>query len=442
LAEVAEKMVMLPVKELSECLVRPPMKSLAWCAALLLASTTLVRAENWPSWRGPRGDGTSSEKDVPTAWSASENVRWKVKLPGPGNSSPIVWGERVFLTQSLDRKGAERAVLCFDRAVGKLLWQKSIAFQGEEPTHATNPYCAASPVTDGERVIASHGSAGVVCYDFSGQEHWRRDLGPFVHIWGTAASPILYEDLVILNAGPGERTFLLAMNKRTGQDVWKVDEPGGNSGQKGQNDWVGSWSTPRIVKVDGQDQLIMSWPNVVKAYDPKTGQVIWTCAGLTALVYTSPLVTPKLVVAMSGFHGSALAVKTGGRGDITGSHRLWAHKDKMPQRIGSGMIVGDYLYMANAGPGTVQCIELATGKDRWDNQRLGAAFWSSLVMAGDKIYATDQDGDTFVFAAKPNFEELSRNRLGEHTNASLAISGGSIFIRTYEHLWCIGTAKH
>jgi outer membrane protein assembly factor BamB len=417
------------------------MRILSWCMVLHLGWASPALAENWPGWRGPRGDGTSAERDLPTTWSPTENVRWKVKLPGPGNSSPVVWGNRIFLTQSLDKKGTERAVLCFDRGNGKLLWQKSLPFRGEEPTHGTNPYCAATPVTDGERVIASHGSAGVVCYDFEGKQLWHRDLGSFIHIWGTAASPVLYGDLVILNCGPGERTFLLAMDKKTGKDIWKVEEHGGKSGEKGDSEWIGSWSTPRVVKVRLQDQLIMSWPQAVKAYDPRTGEVLWTCGGLTRLVYTSPVVTPEVVVAMSGFHGSALAVKTGGKGDLTRTHRLWHHTDKNPQRIGSGIIVGDYLYMVNAGPGTVQCIELMTGKDRWDGKRLGSAFWASLVLADGRFYATDHEGDTYVLAAKPEFEQLSQNRLGEHTNASLAISDGDILIRTDEHLWCIGRAR-
>jgi outer membrane protein assembly factor BamB len=417
------------------------MRVLTYCTIFLLVWANQTRAENWPGWRGPRGDGTSAEKNLPTTWSPKENVRWKVKLPGPGNSSPIVWGKRIFLTQSLDKKGTERAVLCFDRTDGKLLWQKSIPFKGQEPTHDTNPYCAPTPVTDGERVIASHGSAGVVCYDFDGKQLWHRDLGPFIHIWGTAASPVLYENLVILNCGPGERTFLLAMDKQTGKEIWKVEEPGGKSGENGDSEWVGSWSTPRVVKVQGQDQLIMTWPHAVKAYDPRTGAVLWTCGGLTLLVYTSPLVTPEVVVAMSGFHGSALAVKTGGKGDVKRTHRLWHHSEKNPQRIGSGIIVGDYVYMVNAGPGTVQCIELKTGKDRWEGKHLGSAFWASLVLADGKLYATDQEGDTFVFAAKPEFEQLSRNSLGEHTNASLAISDGDILIRTYDHFWCISRVK-
>ena len=408
--------------------------------ALLLASFGSLHAENWPGWRGPRGDGTSAEKGLPTTWGPKENVRWKVKLPSPGNSSPIVWGDCVFLTQSIDKAGTERAVLCFDRKDGKELWRKAVPFAGQEPTHGTNPYCSATPVTDGERVIASHGSAGLVCYDFAGKELWRRDLGEFIHIWGNAASPILHGDHVILNCGPGERTSLRAFDKKTGKDVWEVAVPGGKRGES-QTDWVGSWSTPRVLAVNGKDQLLMSWPEAVKGHDPATGKELWACRGLTKLVYTSPLVTPDVVVAMSGYGGSALAVKTGGSGDVTDTHRLWHHPKNNPQRIGSGVIVGEHLYMANAGPGTVQCFDLKTGKEVWDKETIGTAHWGSLVLIDGKLYGTDQTGDTYVFAAKPKFELLARNRLGEHTDASLAVSDGDIFVRTHQHLWCIAAGK-
>ena len=222
----------------------------------------------------------------------------------------------------------------------------------------------------------------------------------------------------------------------------KTDEQGSKV-----KDYTGSWSTPVVGKVDGREQVVVSWPGAVKGHDLKTGEVLWSCTGLAKdkdadrLVYTSPLVTPEVVVAMSGFHGSALAVRTGGKGDVTQSHRLWHDAGKNPQRIGSGVILGDYLYMINAGPGTVQCIDLRTGKDRWGGKRLGTAFWGSLVLADGKFYATDQEGDTYVFRAAPEFELLARNRLGEHTNASPALSDGAIFIRTHERLWCIGTGK-
>src|SRR5437867_6596894 len=195
--------------------------------SLGLLSTSL--GDNWPAWRGPTGLGICSESGLPVHWSTSENVKWKASLPEGGNSTPIVWGERIFLTQATS-KGKNRMTFCFDRANGKLLWQKGLEYPEEEPTHEDNPYCSASPVTDGKHVFVSYGSAGVVSYDLEGNEAWRRDLGKFHHIWGNASSPVLYADFCILNCGPGERSSLLALEKSTGKTAWKLDVPGGQEG--------------------------------------------------------------------------------------------------------------------------------------------------------------------------------------------------------------------
>jgi outer membrane protein assembly factor BamB len=260
----------------------------ALCLSLLFTGVAI--ADNWPRWRGPRGDGHCAEENVPLKWSKADNVRWKVALPQGGNSSPIVWGDRIFITQALDAKGHRRAVLCLARKDGELLWQKETEYKENEPTHNTNPACSATPVTDGERVIASLGSAGLVCYDFDGKEQWRYDTGKQYHIWGNASSPILHGELCILWCGPGERQFLLAVDKKTGQKVWQHDEPGGDSGAKGgKAAWIGSWSTPIIVRVDGRDELILCVPQKVKGFDPKTGSELWSCDGLGKLVYTSPI---------------------------------------------------------------------------------------------------------------------------------------------------------
>jgi outer membrane protein assembly factor BamB len=403
-----------------------------------------LSAANWPAWRGPTGQGYCEEKNLPLTWSPTENIVWKTPLPGDGNSTPIIWGDRIFLTQALDVKLAQklapgRALLCFAKKDGRLLWQREVEYHEKEETHNTNPYCSASPATDGERVIVSHGSAGVFCYDFSGKELWRRHLGKFDHIWGNAASPVIYRDLVILNCGPGQRCFLLAMNKKTGQDIWKVDETSGRDGYKEP----GSWSTPIVVNFQGQDQLLMSWGDAIKAYEPLTGKLIWTCKGLGKtvdhLTYTSPLATAEVVVAMSGYGGAYLAAKTGGKGDVTETHRLW-RVASAPQRIGSGVIIGEHVYVANSGPGTLQCIEWKTGKTLW-NERLGDACWGSIVHADGRLYVTDLQGETFVAAARPVFELLAKNPLKERTLASPAVSDGKIFIRTYQHLWCIGGSK-
>jgi outer membrane protein assembly factor BamB len=407
--------------------------------AALLFGFCAARADNWPGWRGPTGDGRSAEKEAPLHWGPTENVRWKTALLDAGNSSPAVWKDRVFVTQAMD-KGARRAVLCFDRADGTLLWLREVRYEGREPTHETNPYCSATPVTDGRRVIASHGSAGLVCYDFAGNELWRKDVGKLEHIWGNASSPVLYADLAILWCGPGERQFLLAVDTSTGKAVWQHDEPGGNAGHDSRN-WAGSWTTPIITRVGDHDELILPVSGKVKGLDPKTGKELWSCAGLGSLVYASPVCSADgVIVAVSGFHGPDLAVQTGGTGDVTETHRLWRHAERIPQRIGSPVIVGKYAHLLNE-QGLAQCFDLATGKDQWDRPRVSGPSWGSLVAVGERLYVINQAGETLVLAAGPEFKVLARNRLNERTLASVAVSDGDLFIRTYQHLWCIGPPK-
>ena len=189
-----------------------------------LSFTWQVTAANWPEWRGPTQDGITPETDLPTHWSATENVKWKTGLPAPGNSTPVVWGNRVFVTQALPDEG-KRVLMCLDRKDGKVLWQEGTDFANAEESHPANPQCSPSPVTDGERVIAWFGSAGLFCYDMNGKELWKRDLGRQTHEWGYAASPVIYKDLCFLNFGPGERSFLAAFDKRTGKTRWEVDMP-------------------------------------------------------------------------------------------------------------------------------------------------------------------------------------------------------------------------
>jgi outer membrane protein assembly factor BamB len=402
-------------------------------AALLLASS--AHAENWPSWRGPTGQGHSAETDLPLKWDENTNIRWKAPLPEPGNASPIVWGDRVFITQAIE-KGTKRGIMCFDRATGKQLWFHTVHFRGKEPTHDTNPFGSATCATDGERIIASLGSAGLLCVDFAGKELWRKDLGEFIHIWGNASSPVTHGDLVYFWGGPGERQFLIALNKTTGDKVWRHDEPGGKSGEKGNSEWLGSWTTPVIAKVGDHDELILAVPNKVRAFDPKSGKELWWCDGLGPLVYTTPVVSDDgIVVAMAGYGGAALAVKAGGSGDVT-KDRLWQHPRQNPQRIGSAVIIGEHAYLMNE-QGLASCFELKTGHDLWNRQRVTTSTWGSLVHAGSRLYVTNVAGETIVLKADPKLEMLARNKLPDRVLASIAVSDGEIFIRGYKYLWCI-----
>jgi outer membrane protein assembly factor BamB len=415
-------------------------------ALLLSLMVPPLCAADWPAWRGPKGTGVTEETGLPVKWSKTENVKWRVELPEAGNSTPIVAKGRVFVTQAVKD---QRTLMCFDRKDGKLLWQKGVTTKEKEPTHGTNPYCSATPVTDGERVIASFASDGLYCYDFEGKELWRRDdLGRQIHIWGNGSSPVIHGDLCFLNFGPGETTYLLAVEKKTGKTVWKVDvetgygkqPPVSDSGKAGNPTFIGSWTTPVLMPVGGKTQLIMAWPGRVAAYEPETGKELWTCQGLNALVYTDPLYRGELVVAMGGFNGKALAVKAGGTGDVTDSHRVWLNS-KSPQRIGSGVIRGEHIYIHN-DPGMAQCIALETGETVWQERLKGASAtgqnWSSVTLSGDLCYTISQGGDCFVFKADPKFELVRVNSLGERSNSTIVPCDGELFIRTHRALWCIG----
>jgi len=415
------------------------LKTLTFLALLCLSSATL--AADWPTWRGPTGQGHCDEKHVPLAWSDTENVQWKVPLANQGNSTPVVWGDLIFLTQA-NQGGTQRSLLCLAREDGKQLWQRDVAYAEKERNWNESWYCNASPVLDGERAIVSFGSAGMYCYDFTGKELWKRtDLGAWEHAFGNGASPVLHGDLAILWCGPNEtkgRNYLLAVDKKTGETVWEQDQS------------FGSWSTPLLTKVNGQNQLILGYSRDLKSapedktgflygFDPKTGKEIWKCQGLNSYCYASPLFAEGIAVGMSGYGGSALAVKIGGAGDITSS-RLWLHP-KNTQRVGSGVIVDGHVYIVDENS-VPHCYDLKTGEDKWKVDKRpgsGASTWGSMVHADGRLYVLMRNGETLVFAAKPTYEILAVNKLGdgESTNSSPAISNGQIFLRTFKHLWCI-----
>ncbi|HEX6985323.1 MAG TPA: PQQ-binding-like beta-propeller repeat protein, partial [Planctomycetaceae bacterium] len=342
------------------------MKRSVAASLLVVLLAASAPAGNWPAWRGPHGTGVSDETGVPVRWSATDNVKWKVRLPGPGNSTPIVWDDRVFVTQATD-DGRERALYCFDRETGELRWRKATVYESKELTHETNPHCASSPVTDGEVVVAWHGSAGLFTYDLDGNELWKADLGKFEHVWGYGSSPVLHEDLVILNAGPGLRAFVVALDKRTGEEVWRREVPEAVSEKVDQ--FRGAWDTPVIHAESGRTTLLLGLPRRFHALDPRTGRDVWTCGGLGELVYASPVFGDGVIVAMSGYHGPSFAVRSGGEGDVTATHRLWLNEERRlnPQRVGSGVVVGDHVYILQDS-GVAWCMELKTGEVAWEKR--------------------------------------------------------------------------
>jgi outer membrane protein assembly factor BamB len=288
-------------------------------------------------------------------------------------------------------------------------------------------------------VVAFHGSAGLFAYDLEGKELWKRDLGKFEHIWGFGGSPILVGDLVLLTTGPGTRAFLIAFDKNSGETRWEKSYPGMVS--KKADEFRGAWSTPVIVKEQGRALALFSLPGMLVALDPQTGDEVWHCTGLTELQYTSPVVGGDLIVATSGYGGSALAVERGGQGDVTETKRLWLHTDRkeIPQRIGSGVIVDGYLYVINE-PGILWCMDPRTGEKLWE-ERLGRNSWASLCYVDGRIYNVDWAGTTFVI--EPNPEKLvllSKNPADGMTRATLAFAPGKVVQRTWEKLYCFGEA--
>src|SRR5262245_31274722 len=322
---------------------------------------TTTRAEDWPSFRGSRGTGVSGDKAAPPTWGEKTNVQWRVVLPDRGNSTPVVWGERVFVTQAV-AKEKRRALFAFDMKTGKNLWQAGVTFEGKEPTNQQNPYCSASPATDGERVVAFFGTPGLYCYDFAGKELWHRSFGEVDSWHGSGSSPVIHGGLCYLNFGPGTQAALYALDVKTGEVVWKADPPkapspfggfrfGGLPGAprmgrggpppdgsekptaferagmagdfSGKGGFSGSWCTPVVLRTGDRDELILVESSRVAAYDPKTGKSLWTFKGLPGQVFASPAVGEGVLVAMGHITPSGtkvIAMKLGGSGDVTETH--------------------------------------------------------------------------------------------------------------------------
>jgi outer membrane protein assembly factor BamB len=414
---------------------------MACIRAMLLVSlcgfASIANADDWPAWRGPSANGISNEKVSPTTWSTEQNVKWKLPLDGEGNSTPIVIGEKIFLTHA--PKGNKlRGLWCIDRTKGEVLWKKEIAYEEKEPTHSTNPMCSSSAVSDGKCIVVYHGSAGLYCYDLDGNEQWKQDTGKVEHIWGWASSPLIFNDLVIMNVGPGLNAYLVAYNKKDGKEVWRKDFAGMKSEKV--EEFRGSWSTPVVYREANEDRLLMTLPERIVSLKPLTGEEVWSSGGPSKLFYTTPLTADDTVIAMCGYGGPAVAVRTGGTGDVTETHRAWQHP-KNPQRVGSGIVVGEHVYIMNE-PGITWCLLAKTGEKLWE-KRLGSKnSWSSMCLSAGKLYATNIDGDTFVLEVDPNeCKIVSENTIGELTRASLAFSGPLVLQRTYKHLYCFESTK-
>jgi outer membrane protein assembly factor BamB len=380
-------------------------------------------------------------------WSAdggSKNVRWRVELPERGNSSPIVWGDRVFVTQALD-DGKRRTLMCFERAQGRLLWQKGVSYDEPDPHHEANTHCASSPFADGDRVVATFGSAGVVAYNFDGKELWKADLGPQTHQWGGGSSPVIYGGLVLVYHGPGKFSALYALDKYTGEKKWKTVLPEEQPAERfdgfaGKSDEaMGCWATPLVIVNQGREEAILPVDNKLRAFSPASGRTLWTIDGMNPLVYASATYGDGRLVSYGGYFGGAIVAKPGGDGDATVTHRVYFDKRLKRHRIGSPIVLDGYVYFNNT-IGVAECVELATGKTVWEERlpatKAAGEAWGSMVLAEGHLYVTNQSGDTFVLRAAPKYELLATNPVGELSNSTLALADGEVFLRTHKALYC------
>jgi outer membrane protein assembly factor BamB len=389
-------------------------------------------AKYWPRWRGPSGQGHVPAGQYTDKWSPNASV-WKTAVPGRGNSSPIVWGDRIFLTTGYGN-GERLSMLAFSRADGKQLWETFIPQNGVEYVHYKNGFASATPATDGQHVYASFGRHGLFAFDFNGKIVWQHKFGIIDNYHGPAGSPVLYKDRIFIYqdanpaAPPGQSAFVGAFDKQTGKPLWMTP----------RSETVG-WGTAVVINTGERDELIVSSQRRVAAYDPATGKELWTARGMSSEVIPTPVVGHGLVFASSGRAGPTLAIKPGGTGDVTSTHVAWSSPRGSPF-VPSGIVVGDLLYLINDMQSILTVYEAATGKLVYQD-RLGTAiregFSASPVHVNGKIFLTNDDGQTFVVEAGRTFKLLHVNELGEQTLASPALVDGTWYWRTATSLRAI-----
>jgi outer membrane protein assembly factor BamB len=405
-----------------------------------VAQSASGQGGDWPRFRGPDGQGVSSTTDLPLEWDQTKNLAWKTALPGPGASSPITYGDRVYVTcytgyfipgqpgGSLEQ--LQRHLIAVRLDDGKMLWDKAVAAKlPEESKIRDHGFAANSPAADAERVYAFFGKSGVFAFDHDGNQLWQADVGSKTNGWGTAASPVLYEELVLVNASV-ESDSLVALDRRTGQEKWRA---GGIRE---------AWNTPLVVTAQsGRKELVVATQGSVLAFDPTSGQPLWSCkTDIAWYMVPSMVAADGVIYCLGGRSGTtALAVRAGGSGDVTGTHRLWT--SQKGSNVSSPVYLDGHLYWMHEGRETAYCAKAATGEIVYEQRldRAGEVYASALLAAG-RLYYVTRNGKTFVLAAKPQFEQLAANDLSDRSlfNASPAVAGGRLLLRSDRYLYCIG----
>jgi len=451
-------------------------------APLLFASTSLLLAsfaclanpssdanQFWPQWRGPLASGVGPLADPPVTWSESEHVKWKVKVPGAGDSTPVIWADRVFVltaistgkkTKAPDSAGRpaeadagagegrrqrgrmsekpdevhQFAVLCFDRKNGKLLWQKSAREELPHEGHQqNNTYASASAITDGQLVLAFFGSRGLHCFDIDGNLKWSKDFGQMRTKmgFGEGASPALHGDVVVVCWDHEGDDFIAGFDKRTGKELWRTQRSEGTG-----------WSTPLIIEHDGKPQVIVNATGKVRSYDLASGKEIWSCGGQTVNAIPVPVADASTVYVTSGFRGHALhAIALGRTGDLTDTDAIRWKYDKNTPYVPSPLLVDSLLYFTANNDAKLSCLDPKTGSPHFEAEPLEGLFniYASPVAAKDRVYVLGREGTCAVVKKGSKLEVLATNKLDDKTDASPALAGNEIFIRGRANLYCISS---
>ncbi|HKO95531.1 MAG TPA: PQQ-binding-like beta-propeller repeat protein [Pyrinomonadaceae bacterium] len=428
-------------------------------AAAVFNTSVGASGSNWPQWRGPTGQGISTEKNLPVTWSPTKNIKWKTPIAGRAHSSPIVWGNRVLLTTAIegevipgakavkhmngdqeflhpDAIGADKKhtfkVIALDSETGKVVWEQT-AFEGApyDNRHRKSSYAASTPATDGKLVYAFFGSEGLYAYDMKGKLAWKADVGKYGTVGlGTGTSPVLWENLIILQCDEdnGAASFIVGIDKKTGKEVWKTP-------RKVQ---VG-WSTPLLVTTAKRAELIAAGTEAIIAYDPATGKELWRHEGVKSNTIPSPVANNQMVYVSAGFPAKiAMAINLGGAGDLADAV-VWKYA-KGTAYVPSPILYGDYLYLTT-DRGMLTCLDAKTGELKYEGGRvpIPATFTASPIAFDGKILLTSEDGDTFMVKAGPTHEIIGTNSVGEPVYASPAVADGNIFIRGEKNIYAIGS---
>jgi len=406
--------------------------------ALVFWALAVPRAENWPQWCGPSLNGLSGEKNLPVRWSKSENIAWSLPLSAWSGSTPIVWGDRLFLSVA---EGAELSLWSIDRTRGAVMWKQRLG--GGNVRMMKQNMSSPSPVTDGTSVWVMTGTGVLKAFDYGGRELWVRDIqhdyGAFSQLHGYASSPLLYEDglyVQVLHGRSREPSYLLRIDKSSGKTVWKVDRR-----TQARFESPDAYTTPALLRYADRAEIVVTGGDVVTGHDVGTGAEVWRASGLNPSgdgsyrIVASPVVFGDLIIAPSR-ERPLLALKAGGRGDVTTSHLLWSFSNGPD--VPTPVTDGRYLYIVN-DRGIMWCLDVRTGKEVYARQRLRSGTYSaSPVLADGKVYATNEDGVTVVVKAGPAFEVIAENNMDDYTLSSPAISDGQIFLRTSKFLFAVG----